>query len=81
MLQGLVRAAGTVEGGRSILKELFLPAVEDRRLKAPLVAQFGNRNMLQQVLPKNGDLLLGCVVLALFRYLFSPLWGDCPESS
>jgi hypothetical protein len=47
------------EGRRSVLKEFFLPAVEQRGVDVVLVAEGGDRDGLQQVLSEDGDLLLG----------------------
>ena len=48
-LFGLLAAAATLllEGRRAILKELFLPSVEDRWLQAQFFAQVRHRHVLQ----------------------------------
>src|SRR5262245_25754794 len=52
----------------AVLEELFLPAVEKRRVQAVLVAQVGHGFLLQEVQPEDGHLLLGRVVLACGRH-------------
>src|SRR5215831_8934594 len=42
---------------RAVLKELFLPAVEDRGLEPVLVTQLRDRHLLQQMPPQDGDFL------------------------
>src|SRR5208337_3510661 len=46
LLRLAARTFRRVEGGRSVLEELFLPAVEHRRLQAQLFTQIGNRNLV-----------------------------------
>jgi hypothetical protein len=62
-----------LEGRRAILKELLLPAVEDRRLQPQFVTELGNRLLLQQMPPQKGDLLFRRVVLPCLFHAFSPL--------
>src|SRR4051812_18889485 len=52
------------EGGRAVLKELLLPAVEHRRVDAVLVAPIRNGDVFEEMKPKDGDLLLGGESLA-----------------
>src|SRR5262245_59866100 len=59
---GAMRAA--FEGGRAVLEELLLPAVEHRGVDAVLVTQIRDRDVLQEMKPKDGDLLLGRESLA-----------------
>src|SRR5712691_3222110 len=69
-------AVGTLlslEGSRSVLEELLLPAVEHRRLQAQFFTQIRNWHLVQKVPPQNGNLLLSSVVLALFPHTFAPL--------
>jgi hypothetical protein len=47
LLSLVVAAALLLEGRRSILKELFLPPVEHRRLQTPFLAQVRYRHVLQ----------------------------------
>ena len=46
----------------AVLEELLLPVVEEVDGDAVFVAQIGNRDLLQEVLPQDGDLLLGAEV-------------------
>ncbi len=62
-----------LEGGPSVLEELLLPPVEDRGLKAQFIAELGDRLLVQQMAPQDGDLLVGCVVLPCLFHAFSPL--------
>jgi len=59
--------------GIPVLKELLLPAVENRRLKPDFVAEFPDRLLLQQMPPQDADLLLRRIVLPFFFHAFSPL--------
>jgi hypothetical protein len=59
-LFGLVVGAGLdLERCRPILKELLLPPVEDRGLKSEFLAELGDRLLVQQMPPRDRDLLLG----------------------
>src|SRR6516164_8512314 len=53
-----------LEGGRTVLKELLLPEVEERRREPVLVADVRDGNVVDQVTPKDGDLLDRRIVLA-----------------
>src|SRR6516162_3231057 len=71
-LLGLVVGAGFgLESGGPVLEELFLPAVENRRLQPQFVTQLGDRLLFQQMSPEDGDLLFCGVVLPLFFHAFS----------
>ena len=59
-----------LEGGRSVLEELFLPAVEHRRLQALFLTESGNRHLIQQMSSQNGYLLFRTVVLSFFLHAF-----------
>src|SRR5713101_1694291 len=62
---GIADASGAwFEGSRSVLEELLLPAVEHRGVDAVLVAQIRDGDVLQEMKPKDGDLLLGGESLA-----------------
>src|SRR5512135_1781982 len=62
---GISGASGAgFEGGRAVLEELLLPAVEHRRVDAVLVAQVRDGGVFEEVEPKDGDLLLGGEALA-----------------
>ena len=50
---------GVREGGGAVLEELLLPAVEEGRVEAELVAQVRDGGLLQEVAAPKGDLLLG----------------------
>src|ERR1700690_1408828 len=69
----LVGAALGLEGGPSVLEELLLPPVEDRWLQAQFIAELGDRLLVQQMAPQDGDLLVWCVVLPSLFHAFSPL--------
>jgi hypothetical protein len=62
-----------LEGRRPVVEELLLPAVEDGRLQPQLVTELGDRLLLQQMAPQNGDLLFCGVVLSWFLHAFSLL--------
>jgi hypothetical protein len=62
-----------MEGRRAVLKQFLLPAVEDGGLQLQLVTELGDRLLLQQMAPQDGDLLFCGVVLPLFSHAFSPL--------
>src|SRR6516225_3366182 len=47
------------KSGCSVLKKLSLPLVKQRWVDVVLVAQIGNAFAFNQMLPENGDLLLG----------------------
>jgi hypothetical protein len=71
-LLGLATAAILgLESGGAVLKEFFLPAVENCRLKCQLVAELRDRLVVDQMPPQNGDLLLGGVVLSLLPHASS----------
>src|SRR3954452_9006162 len=62
---GIAGASGArFEGGRSVLEELLLPAVEHRGVDAVLVAQIRDGGVFKEMEPKDGDLLLGGESLA-----------------
>src|SRR5512135_3868480 len=62
---GIAGASGAgLEGGRAVLEELLLPAVEHRGVDAVLVAQVRDGDVLEEMEPKNGDLLRGSESLA-----------------
>ena len=63
---------GQAAGGR-VLKEL-LPPLEERRLDACFFANGGNRHVVEQAPPQDGDLLLRGQMLALCRYVCCPLF-------
>ncbi len=73
LLGGMVGSALWLKRRRAVLKELLLPAVEDRRLQSHFVAQIRDRRLLQQMPSQNGYFLFGRVVLALFFHVFLPL--------
>src|SRR5215472_12671787 len=73
LVGGVVRSRPLLEGGRAVLEELLLPAVEDRGLQAEFIAQLRDRFLLQQMPPKDGDFLFRRVVLPLLLHAFSPL--------
>ncbi len=56
------------EGRSTVLEELLLPAVEERRLEMILVAQLRNGDVVKQVAAQNGDFIFGGVVFAIFRH-------------
>ena len=73
-LLGLATAAVLgLESGGAVLEELFLPTIENRRLKRQLVAELRDRLVVNQMPPQNGDLLFGCAVLSLLPHASSPL--------
>src|SRR6516162_9544536 len=62
---GVAGASGVgFEGGWAVLEELLLPAVEHRGVDAVLVAQIRDGDMLQEMEPRDGDLLRGGESLA-----------------
>ncbi len=69
----VVRAALALEGGSTVLEELFLPAVEYRWLQPQFLTQIGNRHFVQQVPSQDGNLLFSSLVLSLFSHASSPL--------
>src|ERR1700688_796476 len=74
LLFGLVvLTALALEGGSTVLKELFLPTVEYRWLQPQFLTQIGNRHFVQQVPSQDGNLLFSGVVLSLFSHASSPL--------
>src|SRR5512135_814820 len=57
---GIADASGTgFEGGRAVLEELLLPAVEHGGVDAVLVTQIRDGDVFEEMKPKDGDLLLG----------------------
>ena len=58
-LAGLV-----LEGGGAVFKSLLSPAIENRRLNLELVAELRDGILLDPMSSQDGDLFLGCVVLA-----------------
>src|SRR5262245_2940530 len=57
---GVTRTSGAgLEGGRGVLEELLLPAVEHRGVDAVLVTEIGDRGVFEKMEPKDGHLLLG----------------------
>jgi hypothetical protein len=69
----MVRSRFLIEGGRAVLDEFLLPAVENRRLDSCFIAQLRDGLLLQQMLPQNGDLLFRRAMLPLFLHAFSPI--------
>ncbi len=62
---GIAGASGAgFEGGRAVLEELLLPAVEHRGVDAVLVAQIRDGGVFKEMEPKDGNLLLGGESLA-----------------
>ena len=59
-------AGAGLEGGRGVLEELLLPAVEHRGVDAVLVTQVRDRGVFEEMEPKNGDLLLSCEAIPDF---------------
>jgi hypothetical protein len=51
--------AGVLKGSGPVLEELLLPALEQGRMDAVLVAQVGDRLLLQKVKPQDGYFLRG----------------------
>jgi len=72
LLGGVVGPGFLLEGRRAVLKELLLPAVEDRGLESKFIAKLRDRLVLQQMPPEDGDLLFRRVVLPLLLHAFSP---------
>jgi hypothetical protein len=68
-----------LEGGRSVLEELFLPAAEDRGLQAEFIAQLRDRLVLQQMPPQDSDFLFWRVVLSLLLPACFTLTGRTPS--
>src|SRR5215471_13784946 len=73
LVGGVVQSRFLLEGGRAVLEELLLPAVEDCGLQAEFIAELRDRLLLQQMPPEDGDLLFRRVVLPLLLHAFSPL--------
>src|SRR5262249_24621207 len=46
------------EGGRTVLEEELLPGVEERDADAVFFAEIGDRDLVEEMLSKQGDLLL-----------------------
>ena len=59
----MVRSRFLLEGGRAVLEELLLPAVENGGLQAEFIAELRDRLILQQMPPQDGDLFFRRVVL------------------
>ena len=47
LVGGVVRSRLLLEGGRAVLEELLLPAIEDRGLQAEFIAELRDRLVLQ----------------------------------
>ena len=73
LVGGVVGWPLLLEGGRPVLEELFLPAVENRGLQAVLIAELRDWFLLQQMPPEDRNLLFRRVVLPLLFHAFSPL--------
>jgi hypothetical protein len=73
LLGGMIGPRFLLEGGGAVLEELLLP--EDRGLQTQFITELrdGLLLLLQQMPPKDGDLLFGSVVLPLLLHAFSPL--------
>src|SRR5512142_621646 len=57
---GVVGASGArFEGGRGVVEELLLPAVEHRGVDALLITEVRDGRAFEEVEPQDGDLLLG----------------------
>ena len=72
-------AVGTLlslEGSRSVLEELLLPAVEHRRLQAQFFTQIRNWHFVQKVPPQNSNLPRQCSACALSSYVRSVILTD-----
>src|SRR6478672_124993 len=65
VLVGLAAFAGVSEGSGAVLEELLLPEVEEVHGEVVLLADIGDRLLLQEVEAEQGDFLLGGVVTAL----------------
>ena len=62
---GIAGASGAgFEGGRAVLEELLLPAVEHCGVDAVLVTQVRGGDVFEEMEPKDGHLLLGGELLA-----------------
>ncbi len=68
----VVRRSFLPKGRCPVLEEILLPAVEDRRLQAQIIAELRDRLVLQQMPPQDGNLLFRRVVLPLPLHAFSP---------
>jgi len=53
------------EGGGAVLEEELLPGIEEGDADAVFFAEIGNRDFVEEVLPKHGDLLFGAKVATL----------------
>jgi hypothetical protein len=73
LLGGMVGLCFLLEGGRTVLEEFLLPAVEDCGLEPLFITQFRDRHLLQQMPPQDGDFLFWCVMLPLLLHAFAPL--------
>src|SRR3954447_3689687 len=60
----LGRGVLALEGGRAVLEELLLPEVEERGRELVLVAEVRDGDAVDQMAPKDGDLLDRRIVLA-----------------
>ena len=60
----LGRGVLALEGGGAVLEELLLPEVEQRGRELVLVAEVRDGDVVDQVAPKDGDLLDRRIVLA-----------------
>src|SRR5438477_7465170 len=68
VLAGLAAFAGVIEGGGAVLEELLLPEVEEGHGEVVLLADVGDRLLLQEVEAEQGDLLFRGKVPALPRH-------------
>src|SRR5882724_6347964 len=59
-------AGGRRERSHPVFKELFLPAIEERRLKFVLVAELRNWNVVYKVTTQNRHFLFSAVVESIF---------------
>src|SRR5581483_4532510 len=60
----LWRGILALEGGRAVLEELLLPEVKERGRELVLIAEVRGGHAVDQMAPKNGDLLDRRIVLA-----------------
>jgi hypothetical protein len=79
LIRGVVGWPFLLEGGRAILEELLLPAVEDRGLQAEFIAEFRDRLLLKQMPPQDGDLLLRASFRCFFMRSLLYLTGRTPS--
>ena len=73
LLCGVVGWPLRFEGGRAVLEEVLLSAVEDRGLQAEFIAELRDRLVLKQMPPQDGDFFFRRVVLPSLLHAFSPL--------